>query len=85
MNIKIVKNKYVNSFLLLLLFTAIIHFLVLCFLFIKSRDIYFLNYFSILNLNYFVPNFLNSFIGNIFSIIFVIILYLIILKINNQE
>ena len=85
MHIKIVRNKYINAFLLLLLLTAVVHFVILCLLFIKSGDFYFLNYFSILNIDYFIPDFLNNILGNIFSVFFVLILYLIILKKNKTE
>ncbi|TSC95163.1 MAG: hypothetical protein CEN87_175 [Parcubacteria group bacterium Licking1014_1] len=52
---------------------------------LKSADLYILNYFNILDLDFFYPNIFNSLSGGIFSVIFVIVVYLIILKNNKTE
>jgi len=85
MNIKIVKNKYINTLFILMLFSAIVHMLVVFYSALTSRDLYVVNYFNILDLDLFYPNIFNSFIGNIFSIFFVVTIYLIILKNNKIE
>ncbi len=81
---KIVKNKYLNALFLLMLLSAIIHVLILFYMFSKSGNIYILNFFNIVDLSYFLPSSVNSFFGNIVSFIFVIVLYGIILKINKN-
>lgn len=85
MNIKIVKNKYINALFILMLFSAIVHMLILSCLAAVSGSLYVLNYFNILDLDLFYPNIFNSFGGNIFSIFFVIAAYIIILKNNKIE
>lgn len=83
MRIKIVKNKYINALFILMLFSAIIHMLVLFCLTLTSGNLYIVNYFNILDLDLFYPDIFNSFFANIFSIFFVFVLYIIILK-NNK-
>jgi len=83
--IKIVENKYINALLLLMLLSAIVHMLILFVFAIISKNLHILNYFSILNVNYFLPNFLNSVQGDIISFIFTLIMYLVILKINKIQ
>lgn len=85
MKIQIVKNKYINSLLILMLGSAIFHMILLFFLAIKSYDLYILNYFNILDIDLFSPNIFNSVLGNFSSFLFVVIIYLIILKANNKE
>ena len=85
MNIKIVKNKYINALFILMLFSAVTHILIVFYSAIISGDLYIVNYFNILDLDLFYPDIFNSFIGNIFSMLFVIVIYLIILKSNKAE
>ena len=85
MNIKIVKNKYLNALFLLMLFSAIIHMVLLFCVAITSRDIYVLNYFNILDFDLLFPALKNSVAGNIFSAIFVFVLYGIILAVNKPH
>ena len=85
MNIKIIKNKYVNALLLLMLFSAIVHMVVaFCFV-LLSGDFYTFNFFNIIDLDLFYPNIFNSFGGNFVSLIFMTTAYFIILKINNKS
>ncbi len=83
MNIQIVKNKYLNALFVLMLFSAIVHILIIFYLALTSGDLYVVNYFNILDLDLFYPDIFNSFIGNIFSVLFLIVAYIIILK-NNK-
>jgi hypothetical protein len=81
MNIKIVKNKYINAMFALMLFSASVHMLILFFLSFSRGDLYILNYFKILDLDVLFPAiFQNNFFGNFASLIFVILLYILILK-----
>lgn len=82
MNITIVKNKYINALLLLMLGSATVHMLILFAATLWSGNIYLLNYFNILSISIFIPDFLNSLAGNMFSFIFMAALYMVILKIN---
>ncbi len=85
MNIKIVKNKYVNSFFAFLLLAAIIHFLILAYRTIAERNIYNLNFFAVLNLDALFPNFFkDNFAGNLTSFLFAGIVYLILLIYENK-
>lgn len=63
-------------------FSAGVHMLILFCSAIASGNLYIVNYFNILDLDLFYPNIFNSFTGNIFSIFFVVAVYLIILKTN---
>ena len=85
MNIKIVKNKYFNAVFLLMLFSAVVHMVILFFLAMASGNMYLLNYFNIIGIGNFLPNFLNSFSGNIISFLLVVALYIIILKLNEYN
>ena len=82
MKIQIVKNKYMNSALLLMLVSASVHMVILFFIAIWTKNLYFLNYFNIISISYFIPNFLNSIPGDIVSFIFAAIVYIIILVRN---
>lgn len=85
MNINIVKNKYVNAVLLLMLFSAGAHMAIRLYVAIRQWDFYFINYFNILDVTYFLPNFLHSVLGNVFATLFTIIIYVIILKLNDDN
>ena len=85
MNIRIVKNKYLNAVFVLMLFSAIVHMVILFFLSFKTKDIYVLNYFNILDIDLFIPNILNNNLGNFISFVFMIFIYIAILKINKTE
>lgn len=85
MNIKLVKNRYINALLILVLFSAAVHMLVLFFVAITSGDFYVLNYFNILDIDYLVPGILNSPLGNAASLIFAGIIYLAILRKNKIQ
>jgi len=85
MDIKIVKNRYLNAVLLLMLGSAIVHMVILFFWAIKEGSLYVLNYFNILDVDLFYPNIFDSFWGNVFSFVFAVIIYLIILKTNKTE
>ena len=82
MNIKIIKNKYINTLFILMLFSASVHMLIIFLFFIKVKNIYTLNYFNILDLDLFYNNIFNSLTGNIFSLLFLVFIYFLILKIN---
>lgn len=86
MNIKIVKNKYLNSLFIMMLLSASAHMLILFFLALSRGDLYILNYFNILDLDILFPAvFKNDFLGNFTSLIFVILFYFLILKGNRKD
>lgn len=86
MNIKIVKNKYANAVLLLMLLSASVHMLILFFLAFNKGDLYSLNYFNILDLDILFPSiFKNGFLGNFASLIFTASLYILILKFGDKD
>ena len=85
MKIKIVNNKYLNSLLLLMLISAIIHMVILFYVAITSNDSYWLNYFNILDLDLLFGTMFNSLSGNLFSTVVAGIIYLVILYVNRTE
>mgnify|MGYP001618598177 CR=1 FL=1 len=85
MNIKIVKNKYLNALFVLMLFSAIVHMLILFYIAMATGDFYVINYFNIISITYFLPDFFNNLWGNIVSIVFVAAIYFLILKINVND
>jgi len=83
---KIVENKYVNALLILMLFSAVVHTLVLFSISFSNGDLYIFNYFNILDLDILFPLiFKNDFLGNFASLIIIIATYFIILKSNKSE
>jgi hypothetical protein len=84
-HIHIVKNKYLNALLVLMLFSAIAHMAVLFILALASGGWQELNYFNILDINTLFPNFLTGFGGNIISWLIAAGLYIAILKLNKRE
>lgn len=86
MNVKIVKNKYLNSLFVLMLFSASVHMLILFYLAFARGDLYILNYFNILDLDILFPLiFKNDFLGNLGSLIFMVLSYFFILKVYNKN
>lgn len=84
MNIKIVKNKYLNALFLLMLFSAIVHMIILFFLAITQQNTSLINYFNILNISYFLPQLAGSFQQDVVSFVFTAAIYLVILKANKD-
>lgn len=81
MKIHIVKNKYLNALILVIIVSAVSHMIIVVIRAFMEKSFYPLNYFHILNLDYFFPNvFLNNFSGNLASIIFSAILYFFVLQ-----
>jgi hypothetical protein len=85
MNIQISKNKYWNAACILMLFSAAIHMVILFLIALISKSFYVVNYFNIISISYFIPNFLNSFWGNVVSVAFAVILYVIFLRTNKTK
>jgi len=85
MNIKIVKNRYINALLILMLVSAIVHMLILFCFALASGNLYTVNYFNVLDIDFFYPNIFNSFWGNVLSVALMLVIYLIILKSNKTE
>ena len=86
MKIQIVGNKYINAALLLMLFSAAVHMLVLFFIVLKSGDFYILNYFNIIDLDIFWPSlFKDSLVINVVANVIVIGVYLAILWLNQDK
>ena len=85
MKIRIVRNEYLNAFLILILFSAILHIAVLFCQCIYCLDPYILNYFNILDFDFFAPHFAASGAGFIFSWVIFAGLYLIFLGNNMTD
>lgn len=86
MKINIVKNKYLNALFLLMLVSAAVHIIILVIKSFAEKSIYPLNFFHILNLNYFFPNvFKDSAAMNIASVIFLASFYLLLLALSDKN
>lgn len=80
MNIKIVKNKYLNTLFLLMFFSAVIHMVFMFCIALKEKSIYPLNIFHILNLDILFPQLFNNTASvNLASIIFLASVYSLLL------
>lgn len=75
---KINKHRLIDALKKLILFTAIIHLILLVFYSIIKYKIIYLNYFNILDLDLLFPKIINGFLSQIFSILIILIIYLII-------
>lgn len=82
---KIIRNKYVNALLILMLFSAVLHMLIVAYIALATGNIYVLNYFNVLSLTYFFPTGFNSFWGNVLSFVVMVALYLIALKAQRNQ
>jgi uncharacterized membrane protein len=85
MKIQIVKNRYFNALLLLMLFSAFVHMVILFIVAIFSLNLHVLNYFAIVDANYIIPSFFNSSQGDAISFIVVVLLYGGILYLNRPD
>jgi len=85
MNIKIVENKYINTALLLMLVSAVIHMVILCFQALVQWDFYPINYFNILDLDYFFGSVFQNFWGNVIGTLVAAAIYGSILKYNGAN
>lgn len=83
--ISLFKNKYINSFLYLLLGSALIHTIILVFLSLREGNLYTLNYFHILSLDTLFSFNFNNFIWNSASVVLIVLIYILILKINGKS
>jgi len=79
------KNKYIDAFKKLILFSAISHIILLILYSIINRTIIPLNYFNILDLDLFFPNIINGHFSQIFSVITVAIIYWIIYFLQKKD
>lgn len=80
MNLIIVKNKYLNAFFLFMLVSALAHFLVIICIAAVTADFSPLNYFSILQIDYFLPGLTGTSTINAVSLVIAALLYLLIVK-----
>ena len=76
--IKFRKNKYFVALKNLILYSAIIHLILLIIYSIIKWDIVYLNYFNILDFDLFLPNIIHGYLSQILSIIVLVIVYLVI-------
>lgn len=72
------KNRFLDSFLKFLLVSAVIHFIILMIITLKEMNIIYLNYFKILNINFFFKEIEQGILSQVISTIIVIIIYVVI-------
>jgi hypothetical protein len=82
MNIHIAKNKYLNSLLVLMLGSAIVHMVLLSMRALVWGDWHVLNYIHILDIDWFIPGLFAAPAGDAISWIIAAGLYFVILKSN---
>ena len=75
---RFVKNRYLDSLLKLMLFSASVHILILIYHSISSRDITAMNYFNILDLDFFFDDIAKGTLNNIISVATMVVIYLMI-------
>jgi len=73
------KSKYLDALKKTILLYAILHLIILLGYAIYSNNFKLLNLFNILDLELFFPNILNGFVSDIFSLVVLIIIYIIFL------
>ena len=73
------KSKYLDALKKTILLYAILHLIILLGYAIYSNNFKLLNLFNILDLELFFPNILNGFVSDIFSLVVLIIIYIICL------
>ncbi|MBS3092154.1 hypothetical protein J4466_01915 [Candidatus Pacearchaeota archaeon] len=76
----IVKNKYFDALLKLMLFSAIIHVSLLIIYSIFSQNIFILNYFNILDFDLIFQSIAEGATNFLLSVAVVVIIYIVILK-----
>ena len=74
------KSKYIKAIKNSLLFIAITHLIILIGWAIYTYNFKVLNLFNILDLELLFPNILNGFMSDIFSVLILVIIYIIFLK-----
>jgi hypothetical protein len=81
----LVQNKYINAFILLVLFSAAIHIMLLTVFAVISNDISVLNFFNIISLNYFMEGMFNGMLSTLLSFVVVLILYGCMLFVSTKK
>jgi hypothetical protein len=76
--IQIVKNRFVDALLKLILLSAIFHMALLILFSIVNLDLVILNYFNILDIDLLFPNIIEGVLSQLLSIAMVIIIYSLI-------
>ena len=74
------KTKYIKALKKTILFYAILHLIILLGYSVYTNNFKLLNLFNILDLELFFPNIPNGFMSDIFSVLILVIIYIIFLK-----
>lgn len=79
----IVKNPYLDALLKLMLLSAIIHIFVLVIYSVLNGNVFYLNFFKIINIDLFFPEIVNLDCYGLYSFVITIWLYILIYYISN--
>ncbi len=79
------KNRFLDALIKLILFSAVIHLLILAVIFAVKHDLTVINYFNILNIDYFFPGVDQGFAGQVFSGLTIAALYGIMFLFNKKK
>jgi phosphatidylserine synthase len=82
---KIIRNKFVRSFVRLMVLSAIIHIAVLFVDTIKNKTLKPLNFFSIIGMDNFFPKITNGWISTLISLVLMALLYSLFLIIEIKK
>ena len=75
---RFVNNRFLDALLKLMLFSATIHICILIYHSITSHDITVMNYFNILDLDFFMSDIAKGTVNNILSAVTMLIIYIVI-------
>ena len=77
--IQIVKNRYIDALLKLILVSAIVHMVLLIIYSVITGDFVILNYFNILDIDLIFPNVIEGTVSQVLSVLATVIVYVLIL------
>ena len=78
--VQFAKNRYIDAALKLIIFSSIVHLLILAAQAIIHRDVLWLNYFNILDLEFFFPSILQYPLSTFFATACAVVIYGILYK-----
>jgi len=72
---RIVNCRYLDALLKLILFSALVHIVILVIHAVRERDFSVMNYFNILDLDFFFPGIEEGVLSNVLSVVVMVVIY----------
>jgi len=79
------KNRFLNTLVKFILFSAVLHILLLAIAFVFKRDLTAVNYFNVVGLNLFFPEIGQGLASQIFSLLTMVVIYGLIFFVSNKK